>query len=548
MNEKVAFPPIAPQLLAKLSNALKTEEGAGIGQCSVLSKKMHMYLPQSPQNIQIVQNVDAGKLFYGRTDPGQIFHLDVFHQLGEVPHRAVAARLRRLLEHYNKAAGQTPLPDADLFDLQTGTGGGRITGSLLYGNKESLKQAHKNHLHLAFSLPDAHLGLLFWIVMELEAVITEQNLELRRLEQITFTISKQSTQMDFSNYSDATDSNLRSPQPGTDTVSYRPSAQPNKHIPENLNALPSSQPPGQSSQKIPPSEGLHQQTLLPLDEKIPSTLQYKTAAVPLPPFCASVQHLLYQLKKAFVQNARSKQTPCAYQQAPFSTQTPPSPKQSCPIRHMLNLQQTIHAAAVRQLKQNQRRFSIQTEDLHFFDVQPRRQSELCLLLDTSASMCGWRMEVTKKVSEKLLSSAVRKISCISFQGQDAAVKLPFTQNRQKLQHALKNLQPSGATPLALGLETALQYLIKQKSRRPLVLLVTDGLPCYTSGNLGNPLDDALQIAHQFKKKKIRLYCIGLNQEQNYLQQLAQAAGGKAFVLPSSPFVNQKNDPYYKQPT
>lgn len=540
MNHNQPIPPVSSEQLDKIVQALNKNNGIGIGQCGVLSKKMHVYLPNSPQKIQIIKNVDAGKLFYGKTRPGQIFHLDVFHQCGDISHAETARRLRMLLQRYNKQTGNLPLPNADLFDLQTGTGGGRMTGSLVYGNKKSLKQAHKNHIHLAFALPNHHLLFLFWLVIELEKIIIDHHLELRRIEQISFKTNGQTSQMDLSGYSDVTDSKLRSAHPSTDGVSSCQDTRNDQAVPAKLNAMPASTPPGPNSQKIPPSEGMSQQTLLPLHEKVPLALQYKTP----PSSCqwdgASLQNLLFQIKKALDQNVHYKKTPNTSSSIPLASSS--SSNNQCACAHtLLNLQQTIHAAAVRHLNQGQPRFSISAEDLRFYDLRPKQQSELCLLLDTSASMCGWRMELTKKLSEKLLSGNVRKICCISFQGQDASIKLPFTQERRKLQQALNELHPSGATPLALGMETALHYLTGLKLRKPLVLLVTDGLPCYTSGNLGNPLEDALQIASQFKKKKIRLLLIGLNQDQGYLQQLARTAGGQSFILPSHPPVHKTNN-------
>jgi magnesium chelatase subunit D len=71
--------------------------GARIGESAVISKKMHFYNPRQPQAIKIVQNIDAGQLFYHQRQGGMIFHIDIFHQCGQVNHHAVATALQEAI-------------------------------------------------------------------------------------------------------------------------------------------------------------------------------------------------------------------------------------------------------------------------------------------------------------------------------------------------------------------------------------------------------------------------------------------------------------------
>ena len=123
-----------------------------------------------------------------------------------------------------------------------------------------------------------------------------------------------------------------------------------------------------------------------------------------------------------------------------------------------------------------------------------------------------------------------KISIITFHNQNATIALPFTRDKNKLIDTLNQLQPSGATPLALGFKISLQYLKTERLRKPFLFLITDGLPCYTSGNLNNPLEDALLMAKEMKKHHIHFSCIGLNEKQDYLHTLAKAGEGHIFKL------------------
>ena len=102
-------------------------------------------------------------------------------------------------------------------------------------------------------------------------------------------------------------------------------------------------------------------------------------------------------------------------------------------------------------------------------------------------MGGWRIDTAKELIFKLREITSHKISIITFHNQNATIALPFTRDKNKLIDTLNQLQPSGATPLALGFKISLQYLKTERLRKPFLFLITDGLPCYTSGNLNNPL-------------------------------------------------------------
>ncbi|HBK84404.1 MAG TPA: hypothetical protein DDZ53_00055, partial [Firmicutes bacterium] len=79
---------------------------------------------------------------------------------------------------------------ANYFDVQTGVGGGRVTGSQLYGQKESVKKAHLNHVHLSGKLANGDLAAIFFIVAAVEKAIEKQGFELRLVEYVQHEQSK----------------------------------------------------------------------------------------------------------------------------------------------------------------------------------------------------------------------------------------------------------------------------------------------------------------------------------------------------------------------
>lgn len=197
----------------KLRRTLDRHRGARLGEASVVSRQIHTVDPRAPHRISVLTGLDAGRVFYHRAKPGDVIHVDIFHAVGEVDHRAVAAALRRALVGVHLADSAPPTKTgmvADYLDIQTGTGGGRVTGDLTYGTKESLKASHRNHVHVAGLLPDEQIHLLTLMVDAVESEIARQGFEIRRIESLChMPAGGQGAPLDLSHYSDRTDTWLR---------------------------------------------------------------------------------------------------------------------------------------------------------------------------------------------------------------------------------------------------------------------------------------------------------------------------------------------------
>ena len=207
-----------------LAECLKQNTGARIGQSTVVSQKIHTYDPSRPEEVQIIQNSDAGQAFYHRKDAGKVCHLDVFHQCGQLDHHVVAAAIKNAVNTYNfncnlqnftLTYNKLSPVKADWIDIQTGTGGGRITGSLKFGTKLSLRRAHENHVHIAAMLPLEDIGCLLYIVCAVESVIMETHLEIRRNDKIFHVTGDDNSKVDLSPYADQSDSFLQEKNVGS---------------------------------------------------------------------------------------------------------------------------------------------------------------------------------------------------------------------------------------------------------------------------------------------------------------------------------------------
>ncbi|WP_331445775.1 hypothetical protein [Natranaerobius thermophilus] len=163
----------------KTEYVLTKQQGLILGDATAISTRVHAVSPKKPGAI-VAQAQDAGQVFYTRSNPNEIIHIDCFHQVGKVDHKELSnyllARLENIIQDYS-----LPHDFMDFIDIQTGTGGGRLTGSLEFGKKETLKIAHQNHVHLALYLLPQNYQVLVPLIWYLEEGILEQGMELRKI-------------------------------------------------------------------------------------------------------------------------------------------------------------------------------------------------------------------------------------------------------------------------------------------------------------------------------------------------------------------------------
>lgn len=525
----------------QLMRLFTSNSGCKIGESTVVSKKLHIYNAVQPQEIQIMYNVDAGCLFYNRQDCNKIIHLDCFHECGQVDHHLVAAALRDAVSHYNTLVRDYPelchtSIDPNYIDIQTSTGGGRITGNLAYGQKLALQHAHKNHVHVAALLPDRHIACLFYIVLAVESAILACNLELRCIEKLTLAASSGNQLMDLSDYTDQTDSFLKSdtPSPQTQAGSLQDQTTGKEQSTYSIDQNPTAASLGSlNSQKRTDTGRCDQQTLLgfngsqvmlPQQSQFKNPLQNNSNLHTIP----DIEQHIRKLLRTNQQNRQSKSKQSQHRDAFTAPRKIGYLAVNSFADTQLDITATVQAAAARKLVTKNAGFHISGVDLRFNTVHAPKKSDICMILDASASMEGARLQTAKLLISRLMRSTICRLSLITFQDTAAQVKLPFSRSEKNLLSALHSIHPYGATPLALGLRTGLEYLKTVHTHTPLMVLITDGLPSYASGNTDDPLIDAMTAAREIKELNFKFTCIGLESQQNYLIELAKIAGGTVF--------------------
>lgn len=522
--------------------------GTRIGQSTVCSQKMHTFHPQKPQEVNVMQDIDIGQSCYHRQEPGAVYHLDIFHECGLVDHYLVAENVRSAVKIYNEqsrdAANRNDYAEADLIDIQTATGGGRITGSLEYGKKTSLRKAHSNHVHITMGLSQKHLLCVLYVVMAVESSILACNLELRCNEKVQNIKGASKGKLDLSAYADKSDSLLQetdssgifnSYQKDNDGLEAGDAAQTTQELKQFLG--PADHPKSNSK----PASGINSQRAAEYAVQkgiIELNGDHEILSLHGKQYTSYLEKYLPEIQAHLRKVVRSAKYSLSQ---PGKTKTLQGKKNGYAGRNDLHhisadhecreleISQTVTAAARKMVEQEGDRFQISYEDLRYTVKPKKRKIEICLLIDASSSMEGLRIRAAKMLAKFLFLSTVDRISVIVFHKNRAWVQVPFTRDLEQLEQQIEDINACGETPLALGLMACLQYIEKTKCRNPLIIVLTDGVP--TLGTKTNdPVSDALEVAKTIKTKKYSFTCIGLKPHLDYLKQLATVAGGTFYAI------------------
>ncbi|NLW16752.1 MAG: VWA domain-containing protein [Firmicutes bacterium] len=539
----------------ELLRYLKAGDGCRVGEAAVCSRKVHLVDPYRPEFVTVVKNADAGQVFYKRQKTGEIIHVDIFHAVGRLRPQPIAEAVKRGLERYalhgSVERGYEQAKElhqlAHFFDVQTGLGGGRVTGSQLFGQKESVKKAHLNHVHLSGKLANGDLAAVFFIVAAVERAIIEQGLELRRIEFLQHEENQFRSQYeDLSPYTAFTDTFLReSPVVGEDQA-YGYELAMIADLMENLNDL---QELGQILKEVQragrmPNYGFRDHRFQDTWIKVEGY-----GLVTRQGYRYRLTEAGMELSRRLLVNAREIEAGLRQQSILWARQAGDSSgsfgttyKDSTVRRGLarpkvvelsgdfLAVSATVTNALTRRVIQNTSDWAIKPQDLRFEQRQARRGIDICLLLDASASMLGKRMTAAKNLAEHLVQNSRDRISVITFQEQAVNVVVPFTRNRLLIKQSLATIKPGGLTPLAAGLRKATDHVRSQCRRPGLLILVTDGIP--TLGEKAvDPLQDALIAARDFRNQtSFHLCCIGLQPNHSILRKVAKEAAGSLYII------------------
>jgi Mg-chelatase subunit ChlD len=630
----------------KLRRTIVRRRGVRLGEAAVVSRQVHMVDQGHPHIVIVCSTADVGQAYYGLAAPGEIIHIDIFHAVADIDHKAVAGELKRALAGV-PAAGGEGMELLDYFDVQTGLGGGRVTGELTYGQKASLRAAHRNHVHLAGRLTDEQVHYLVDLVGAVEQAIQAQGVELRRIEKLSHNRGTDGAKMDLSHYMDPnSDSFLRgrgsgSPgaqgglgagqgQVGAESAgggqSLRSGARAAPGAAANggggasgaagaageagasgVGSATGAPGAGEGTTAAPdpvggrgaPSTGWDAleterrlQAALELSRKLGSPdevkrvldeltreqgwsslygsgssqapfiinqleaeglvkrdirgLRLTDAGKDLAAYLGShlrdvklrfrklIRRMPSSSQKATRKPGQGKSRPSAdVRYGPIRGTAPAEPGSwfgdlAVPDTVRSGLKRT-RLAAIESDGPKPVGIRLARQDIHVHLRSGEQPLNICLLIDASASMAGRRILAAKHLARHLLVSTRDRVAVIAFQERDVKVYVPFTRDWAQVEEGLSRIQPMGLTPLAHGLTQSMDLIRQSRVRRPLLLLITDGIPTVPKWSV-DPLADALEAARCVGAGRVPFGCIGLQPSRRYLEELVRVAGGSLHVV------------------
>ena len=520
------------------------------------SRKVHAVDPSCPEEVRVISNADAGEVFYRRSTAGEVVHLDIFHEVGEVNHCLVARAILEALRGHPLSQGII-----DYIDVQTATGGGRLTGSLNYGDKPSLRRAHLNHVHVAALLDDDRLALLFLIVSAVEAEILAQGYEIRRIERVVHERSSRKGKSDLSPYQSFSDSMIQGDggrEEGSRVLEQQANLQKAMELSDDFGSVDEV---AEVLDYLAEESDLHQlMARLAHKSSSPSELvdllvnkglvrrdgwkavltaegwrlrnfirthrreiemQFRRLVRKIPAIAAPREKIRYATRASSRPGGRLLKKIVEPDEDEWLTN--------------IAVSETVLKAAKRRFAEATSRagvgprFLIDPEDIMIERRMRSNPVDICLLIDASASMAGRRIHAAKYLARHLLLSTRDRVAVIVFQESGVKIHVPFTRAYQKIESGVLRIQPLGLTPLAEGIIGCLEYIRSSRVKNPLLLLITDGIPTVPKWTL-NPIDDALEAAGRIAETRVRFGCVGLDPNKTFLEGLVKRAGGTLYIV------------------
>ncbi|MFO7152767.1 MAG: VWA domain-containing protein [Bacillota bacterium] len=527
--------------LEKIKSEFLKGRGVRIGEAAVVSRKVHLSSPERPQLVRIITNSDAGKVFYNRFNEGEIVHVDLFHEVKKVDVERIAKSLLKALSESSRESM------GDYIDIQTGSGGGRLTGSLDYGKTENLMKSHLNHVHLAVLLDDDNLDFLLFLVDKLEEALMEQGVEIRKVEKIKNEVGM--VPFNLSPYATNSDSYLKQNnfrEEGSQRSAYQKAIELSeyfgslKELQELLEYFKFGKRKDlyELKKKYGDLENI-------LDKLEKNDILCKKSGH----YCLTQEgeNLIDYIKKnnrelELMLKRMIKELPKKGERfiAPVFKNARNNIRKSGGIiktttydknewLEEIDITETIKKALIRSHIEGQNMLTISEEDLVIVERSFEKVQDICLIIDASASMAGERLRSAKFLAKHIVLNSHRRVSVLSFQEKEVRLCVPFTKNFNDVDFGVSSIISSGLTPLALALEQALSYMSSKNLKNPLIMLVTDGIPTVPLWS-ADPVKDAIAAAQKIGKKRIDFCCIGLQPNKDCLSKIAEAACGRLYVV------------------
>jgi magnesium chelatase subunit D len=192
------------------------------------------------------------------------------------------------------------------------------------------------------------------------------------------------------------------------------------------------------------------------------------------------------------------------------------------------------------------RILVRREDFRIVRFRNRRSTTAIFVVDASGSAAMQRLAEVKGAIELLLADCyVRRdsVALISFRGKSAEIVLPPTRSLVRAKRTLAGMSGGGGTPLASGIDVALELAdrVRRKGQSPLLVVMTDGRA--NIGRDGEPgrtraFEDALNAGQRVKATGIAALAIDtapliLVRAERPTLRLGEAMNARYLQLPNA---------------
>ncbi|MCG6940944.1 MAG: magnesium chelatase subunit D [Thiohalocapsa sp.] len=183
---------------------------------------------------------------------------------------------------------------------------------------------------------------------------------------------------------------------------------------------------------------------------------------------------------------------------------------------------------------------VRQDDFRVTRYKQRSETTTIFAVDASGSAALHRLAEAKGAVELLLADCyVRRdrVAMVAFRGPGAELLLPPTRSLVRAKRSLAGLPGGGGTPLAAGIDAALDLAdgVQRRGGTPVVVLLTDGRANVTREGIGGraqATEDALASARAFRTAELKALVVDMSPRPRAdAEKLAHEMGAVYLPLP-----------------
>lgn len=540
-------------------------QGVRLGESTVVSRKAHARMPERriKGQIKVLRNRDAGKTYLDFVDEDQVVHIDIYHFPGEIDPRDIARAIFKGMDIYFlqqdpqlKYAEEERFKMIAVYAQKIYIAANQGKG-LLYDLFQNLvkptiqgEEGH-DHVHILARLNRDEYYLVYIIAEAAEEVILGSGIKLAKVRNIIHGLQKKQEES-FAGYIKLPWKKLKgqvaTPLPEKENVNQLIIKLAEKfggveEIQEFMEAYSTNifKRKGIDQQKKKWGEIEHyldQLEAIGLLKDTPAGKLITRKGKQLKEYIINHQ---CELETEIRRNMRRMPSGGSNRYSKSGivqhkancieftnhNKTVNDPERS--FSHDLAVPQTVVQAKKNGFLRGDTRFTIQKEDLHYYQKKTYVPIDICLLMDASGSMAGDKRQAACYLAEHLLLTGKERVAVVTFQERNARTAVPFTRKQSVLHKGLSTINPAGLTPMADGILTAVELIKNTRVRNPLLVMITDGVPNAPHWTL-DAKADALEAAKKIDELDIRFICIGVESNKLFLEKVVDKGRGILYLV------------------